>query len=90
MRTKILPVLVILFASVLLSACESSSTGSVQGIDSTFSRDDDPKTERSYPDRDCADFSSQSEAQDFFEENGVDSDPHNLDRDGDSIACESL
>jgi Excalibur calcium-binding domain len=57
-------------------------------------RTDDPEIERSYADygdRDCADFSSQSEAQDFFEsEGGPDSDYHNLDRDGDGYACETL
>lgn len=40
-------------------------------------------------DYDCADFSSQGEAQDFFEEAGP-GDPHGLDRDEDGIACESL
>ncbi len=42
-------------------------------------------------DRNCSDFDSWSEAQDFFEEQDApDSDPHNLDRDGDGIACQSL
>ena len=42
-------------------------------------------------DRDCPDFSSQEEAQEFFEEQGgPDEDFHNLDRDGDGIACESI
>lgn len=40
-------------------------------------------------DYDCSDFSSQSEAQDFFDEQEP-GDPHNLDRDGDGVACESL
>ena len=57
-------------------------------------RNDDPKTERSfseYGDKDCADFSSQREAQEFFEEQGgPDEDFHNLDRDGDGVVCESL
>ena len=57
-------------------------------------RNDDPKTERSfseYGDKDCSDFSSQSEAQEFFEEQGgPDEDFHNLDRDGDGVVCESL
>lgn len=57
-------------------------------------RNDDPKTERSfaeYGDKDCADFSSQGEAQEFFEDQGgPDEDFHNLDRDGDGIVCESL
>lgn len=39
----------------------------------------------------CADFNSQTEAQKFFEkEGGPENDPHNLDRDGDGIVCESL
>lgn len=40
-------------------------------------------------DRDCSDFSSWLEAQEFFERNGP-GDPHGLDRDRDGIACESL
>lgn len=60
----------------------------------TYGRTDDPETTRSYGeygDYDCSDFSSQSEAQDFFEsEGGPDEDYHNLDRDGDGYVCESL
>ena len=55
---------------------------------------DNPTTTRSYEttgDMDCSDFSSQSEAQDFFEnEGGPDTDYHNLDRNRDGVACESL
>lgn len=41
-----------------------------------------------YEDYDCSDFSSHSEAQEFFEsESG---DYHNLDADGDGVACENL
>lgn len=40
-------------------------------------------------DKDCTDFSTHSEAQDFFEFAGS-GDPHGLDRDGDGIACETL
>ena len=40
-------------------------------------------------DYDCDDFSTHSEAQDFFEAEGP-SDPHGLDRDGDGLACETL
>jgi hypothetical protein len=40
-------------------------------------------------DKDCSDFNSHSAAQSFFERNQP-GDPHNLDRDGDGIACESL
>lgn len=55
---------------------------------------DNPKTERSfseYGDKDCGDFSSQREAQEFFiKEGGPAKDFHNLDRDGDGVVCESL
>lgn len=57
-------------------------------------RDDDYSTERSFGehgDYDCSDFSSWREAQSFFEnEGGPSEDYHNLDRDGDGIACEAL
>ena len=42
-------------------------------------------------DRDCGDFSTQQQAQSFFEANGgPSSDPHQLDGDGDGKACEDL
>ena len=41
------------------------------------------------PDRDCRDFSSQKEAQKFFEANQP-GDRHRLDKDNDGIACEVL
>lgn len=42
-------------------------------------------------DRDCSDFSTQAEAQRFFEAAGGPArDPHRLDSDGDGEACESL
>lgn len=42
-------------------------------------------------DRDCGDFSTQREAQLFFlDAGGPGSDPHELDADGDGIACETL
>ncbi len=40
-------------------------------------------------DLDCKDFSSWREAQAFYESQGP-GDPHDLDRDRDGIACESL
>ncbi|QNF31062.1 excalibur calcium-binding domain-containing protein [Metabacillus sp. KUDC1714] len=39
-------------------------------------------------DVDCTDFASQAEAQAFFDAEGP-SDPHDLDRDSDGLACES-
>ncbi len=44
-----------------------------------------------YGDYDCSDFSTQAEAQEFFKaEGGPMEDYHNLDRDNDGVACESL
>lgn len=41
-------------------------------------------------DRDCGDFASQKAAQIFFlEQGGPSADPHNLDSEGDGIACET-
>ena len=43
------------------------------------------------PDRNCSDFDTWQEAQDFFlNVGGPDSDPHGLDGNGDGVACESL
>jgi hypothetical protein len=39
-------------------------------------------------DRDCSDFDSQAEAQDFYERAGP-GDPHRLDADDDGRACDS-
>ncbi len=47
--------------------------------------------ETSVADRDCSDFDTQPEAQRFFEAHGgPERDPHNLDGDGNGVACESL
>ena len=71
---------------------KNSGQNTMQFLDSA--RDNDYSTERSYEefgDRDCGDFSSQAEAQRFFEdEGGPSSDYHGLDRDKDGIACESI
>ncbi len=67
-----------------------TTSGFVQDGTSELIRNDDPTTTRGGSDKDCGDFSSHSEAQDFFESNNPDSDPHNLDRDGDGYACETL
>ena len=62
----------------------AAPSGAGEGL-STSSLAYDP----SGPDRDCGEFSSQSEAQAFFEAAGG-GDLHRLDRDGDGVACESL
>ena len=44
-----------------------------------------------YNDYDCSDFSTQAQAQRFFEDKGgPEKDYHNLDKDNDGVACESL
>lgn len=40
-------------------------------------------------DKNCSDFNTYQEAQDFFLQEGP-NDPHNLDKDGDGEACEGL
>lgn len=48
-------------------------------------------TEAEARDRDCSDFSTQKQAQEFFiKHGGPHRDPHRLDGDGDGIACETL
>ena len=43
------------------------------------------------PDRNCSDFRTQAEAQEFYERaGGPETDPHQLDGNGDGVACESL
>jgi hypothetical protein len=43
------------------------------------------------PDRDCPDFATQEEAQEFFiAAGGPGRDPHRLDADKDGVACEKL
>lgn len=67
-----------------------------ESVDSKYNylRQDNPQEERSYEDYgdyDCSDFSTQYEAQDFFEsEGGPGDDYHGLDRDEDGVACETL
>lgn len=64
--------------------------------DNNIVRNSDSKTTKTVlpngeTDRDCPDFTSQRAAQEFFEASGGPTkDPHNLDRDGDGKACESL
>ena len=51
----------------------------------------EPEDDSEDADRNCSDFDTWQQAQDFYEsEGGPESDPHRLDRDGDGIACEGL
>lgn len=48
-------------------------------------------TATEFVDRNCSDFDTWQEAQDFFlSEGGPEEDPHRLDRNSDGVACESL
>ena len=51
----------------------------------------EPSPTDAFDDRNCSDFDTWEEAQDFFlSEGGPENDPHRLDRNNDGIACESL
>ena len=51
----------------------------------------EPEDDSEDDDRNCSDFDTWQEAQDFYESaGGPASDPHRLDGDGDGVACESL
>lgn len=82
--------------NALFSDNEQGSSFDTDNSDSGYVRTDNPTQTRDFlptgkTDKDCTDFLTQSEAQAFFEENGgPSSDPHNLDRDGDGVVCESL
>ena len=88
-----------IIASGIVGAALLGGYGLMGGNDSSKSsyvRTDNPTQTRTTistgeRDRDCADFSTQREAQKFFEANGGPAnDPHNLDRDSDGKVCESL
>ncbi|MDP3093607.1 MAG: excalibur calcium-binding domain-containing protein [bacterium] len=56
-----------------------------------ISRNSKPSYNTEYGDYDCSDFSTQEEAQAFFIKNGgPNKDYHNLDKNKDGVACESL
>jgi len=60
-------------------------------IFSGLSEDKSKSSNKKLDDYNCSDFSTHDEAQRFFEsEGGPSEDYHELDRDGDGIACESL
>jgi hypothetical protein len=81
------------------AAAEPTDVGAAQTGDATADDEESADTEpgssdvsAAGADRDCPDFSSQEEAQDYFDENGG-SATNNfdlLDADGDGIACEDL
>ena len=57
----------------------------------TASGQPNPTSEPTFEDRNCSDFDSWSEAQEFYlAAGGPTEDPHRLDRNSDGVACESL
>ena len=51
-------------------------------------RNKNRRKQASGPDRDCSDFKTQAEAQEFFDQ--FEGDPHRLDANGDGVPCEGL
>lgn len=93
------PFLLLIGSVVLLGAgCASSDSSlNVSNTPRSGGRVTNPDLRQGGPlpavgtDRDCPDFSTQREAQRFFEsQGGPASDPHNLDRDKDGVVCETL
>lgn len=72
------------------SSGSSASTSSTASTSSAREETSSSSSMRTWPtqDRDCADFSSQAEAQDALDDDP--SDPERLDADDDGLACESF
>ena len=72
-------------------ACESLPGSPTQASPTPSATPTETEDDSEEPDRNCSDFDTWQEAQDFYEAaGGPDSDPHGLDSNGDGIACESL
>ena len=72
-------------------ACQSLPGAPEDDLEPSVSADETSQTENLFVDRNCGDFDTWREAQDFFlSEGGPDADPHRLDGNNDGIACESL
>ena len=72
-------------------ACESLPGSPTQASSTPSATPTETEDDSEEPDRNCSDFDTWQEAQDFYETaGGPDSDPHGLDSNGDGIACESL
>lgn len=71
---------------------ENTTANNESSSSSTSSGSSELKYNPNVPDRDCGDFDTQLEAQDFYEAaGGPGSDPHRLDgNDNDGVVCESL
>ena len=72
-------------------ACQSLPGAPKDDPEPPASHPEPPQEEAAFVDRNCGDFNTWQEAQDFFlSQGGPDDDPHRLDGNGDGIACESL
>ena len=72
-------------------ACESLPGSPKQASPTPTPIPSAAQSETEEPDRNCSDFDTWREAQDFYEAaGGPDSDPHRLDGNSDGVACESL
>lgn len=82
--------------AVPLSGCNpagNSKSNSSSPVTSSYGDANSGRAGTAIPasgDVDCNDFSTQADAQAFFEAHDPASDPYDLDRDADGIACESL
>jgi heme/copper-type cytochrome/quinol oxidase subunit 2 len=74
-------------AAIIIVMWLSSYYGNSNETSSYYEEDENPYSETSI-DHNCSDFDTQEDAQLFFEANGPDEDPHDLDRDGDGKACD--
>ena len=78
-----------LWAGNACAGQKASADSSSQKTDTQVSGSSSKKS--SDEDKDCSDFKTQKEAQEFFiSQGGPQSDPHKLDQDKDGVACESL
>ena len=73
-------------------ACQSLPSTLEDGLEPSQSPSStSPQEDDAFVDRNCGDFDTWQEAQDFFlSEGGPDDDPHHLDGNSDGITCESL
>ena len=73
------------------TACQSLPGAPDDAQETPASTTDSSSPDDDFVDRNCSDFATWREAQDFYvAEGGPSEDPHRLDRDGDGTACQSL
>ncbi|MBN4064104.1 thermonuclease family protein [Dehalococcoides mccartyi] len=76
---------------VLVGLEQSAKTNNAGCLWATYSSTNSSDYDPTGPDRDCGDFATWKQANDFFiDAGGPNSDPHRLDGDHDGIPCQSL